>query len=111
MNLVGFTYLAVILFSIGGLTLLDARHKIAFFVDAHAASLAVALGTAVLLGWDAIGIALGIFFRGQTTLLTGVMLGPELPLEEPLFLVLNCYTTLLVFESIRRRLARRGEAQ
>lgn len=111
MHLVGFTYLAILVFSIAGLALLDARFKIAFFVDARAAGLAVALGTTMLLGWDALGIALGIFFRGQTELLTGVMLAPELPLEEPFFLILNCYTTLVVFESLRRRLANRGSTK
>ena len=111
MQLHNLTYLAVILFSLGGLTMLDARNKLAFFADARAAALAVLLGVAVLLGWDAVGIALGIFFRGQTELLTGVMLAPQLPLEEPLFLLLNCYTTLMVFEALRLRLAKRGDAQ
>ena len=111
MNLVSFSYLAAILVSLGGLTILDVRHRLAFFADARAAGIAIALGVALLLGWDAIGISLGIFFRGQTTLLTGVMLAPQLPLEEPLFLVLNCYTTLLVFEAIRRRLAKAGDAR
>jgi hypothetical protein len=38
------------------------------------------------------------------------LLAPELPLEEPFFLVLLCYTTLILFLSIRRGLAKRSAA-
>jgi lycopene cyclase domain-containing protein len=103
-----FAYLAVLLFSLTGLALIDYRYKLAFFSNWRRASVSILLPVAFLLFWDAAGILLGIFFRGQTDHLTGILLAPELPLEEPFFLVLLCYTTLILFLSIRRGLAKRG---
>jgi hypothetical protein len=46
------------------------------------------------LAWDLAGIGLGIFFRGETSFMTGVQLAPELPIEELFFLVLLCYLSM-----------------
>jgi hypothetical protein len=35
-----------------------------------------------------------------------VMLAPEMPLEEPFFLLLLCYSTLILFVSLSRRKAK-----
>jgi len=105
-----YAYLAVLLFSLTGLALIDYRYRLAFFENRMRAAAAVFLPVLFFLLWDAAGIVLGIFFRGQTAHLTGILLAPELPLEEPLFLVLLCYTTLILFLSIRRGLAKRSGA-
>ena len=52
------------------------------------------LGVLVFLIWDVAGIALGIFFRGSTEFMTGLLIGPELPIEEALFLTLLSYLTM-----------------
>jgi len=52
--------------------------------------------------WDLIGIALGIFFRGDTANLSGLLLAPELPLEELFFLILLSYNALLVYLGFAR---------
>jgi lycopene cyclase domain-containing protein len=100
---VSFTYLGLLAFSIAGLGLIDWRLGLAFFGQPLRALLTIVIPTSFFLIWDASGIALGIFFKGQTQLLTGVMLAPEIPLEEPFFLLLLCYTTLILFLSFDRR--------
>lgn len=97
-----FTYLGLLAFSLAGLGSIDWKFGLAFFGQPLRALLTIVLPTIFFLIWDASGIALGIFFKGQTQLLTGVMLAPEIPLEEPFFLVLLCYTTLIVFLSFDR---------
>ena len=106
MELQSYFYLASILFSILGIGLLDFRHKLAIATKPVAALVAISVGVAVFIGWDLIGIALGIFFRGQTPFLTGIMLAPELPFEELFFLILLCYTTLVMYLGIARRFAK-----
>ncbi|MEB0305788.1 lycopene cyclase domain-containing protein [Cryobacterium sp. 10I1] len=54
----------------------------------------LAIGVAFLLAWDAGGITAGIFYRGETDLMTGIQLAPELPLEELFFLTFLCYLTM-----------------
>ena len=101
-----FIYLGLLLFSLTGLALLDWRFKLAFAVSPNQAALAILVPAAYLLIWDAVGIGLGIFFIGNTTMLTGVLLAPEMPLEEPFFLLLLCYTTLIVFRAVEKRRAK-----
>lgn len=105
-----FAYLAALLVSLAGLAVLDWRHRIAVFDQPRRSILTVAIGVAVFLVWDAFGIGLGIFFRGDGPYMTGVLLGPELPLEELFFLTLLVYQTLLLwrwFERVRERKAAR----
>jgi hypothetical protein len=44
-----------------------------------------------------VGIAEGVFFRGSGPWMTGILLGPELPLEELFFVILLCYSTLVAY--------------
>jgi lycopene cyclase domain-containing protein len=105
-----FAYLAALLVSLAGLAVLDWRHRIAVFDQPRRSLLTVAIGVAVFLVWDALGIGLGIFFRGDGPYMTGVLLGPELPLEELFFLTLLVYQMLLLwrwFERVREEKAAR----
>jgi lycopene cyclase domain-containing protein len=108
-------YLAALAVSLIGLVGLDRRHKLVFFRDWVAGSVSIAVGVAFFLIWDLFGIANGIFFRGETVGLTGLLLAPELPLEEVLFLTLLCYSTLEVFlgsgRFVHRRRDRKAEAK
>jgi len=103
---VSFVYLGALAFSLLGLSLIDFRFKLAFAINPKGAALSVLLPAAYLLIWDSVGIRLGIFFIGKTTMLTGVLLAPEMPLEEPFFLLLLCYTTLIVFRAVEKRRAK-----
>lgn len=91
-----FLYLGSLLISLAGLVALDRKHKLAFAKNPKAASIAVAIPYLLFVIWDAAGIALGIFFKGQSQFLTGIMIAPEFPIEELFFLALLCYTTLIV---------------
>ena len=102
-----FVYLAGLIFSIIGLGLFDWRFKLGFSTNKKAALFATLLPLIFFLLWDGAGIALGIFFRGETSHLTGLLIAPELPLEELFFLFLLNYTTLTIFIAIKRMLAKR----
>ena len=93
MNLI---YLAALLISIAGLATLDVKFKLAFAKNAKAAAIAIAIPYLFFVIWDAAGIALGIFFKGQSRYLSGIMVAPDFPLEELFFLGLLCYSTLIV---------------
>lgn len=102
-----YAYLLGLLFSIIGLGLFDWKFKLGFSTNKKAAMLATLLPLIYFLLWDGSGIALGIFFRGETIHLTGILVAPELPLEELLFLFLLNYTTLTIFIAVKRVLAKR----
>ena len=91
-----FVYLAALLISLAGLATLDIRFKLAFAKNAKAAAVAIAIPYSLFVIWDAAGIALGIFFKGQSKFLSGIMIAKDFPLEELFFLALLCYTTLIV---------------
>jgi lycopene cyclase domain-containing protein len=94
---VNFLYLGALLVSIVGMIVLDVRFKLFFAASWARAAIVLVVGVAFFLAWDVAGITLGIFFRGNPDLLTGVVLAPELPVEELFFLVLLCYTTMNAF--------------
>ena len=99
-------YLGSLVLSVCGLGLLDFRHRLAIFDGQVLRTLAtVALGVVFFLGWDLAGIAHGVFFRGSGPYMTGVLLAPELPVEEVLFLTLLSYVLLLSYLAIARRRA------
>jgi lycopene cyclase domain-containing protein len=106
--MIGFTYLAALLVSLGGLALLDRRFRLAFWSDARRAALTVGLGVIGFLLWDGAGLVLGIFARGDSPHMTGLLLAPELPVEEAFFLALLCYTALLVWRWFDRQAALRA---
>lgn len=89
-------YLAALLFSILGLTLLDRKHRLVFFANAKMAALTTAIGVVFFSIWDAVGIANGIFFKGQNELLIGLEVFHEYPIEEAFFLTLLTYTGQMV---------------
>ena len=92
--LLPFTYLAFLLLVIGCMVLCDWRWKLTFFLDARRATILSAAVVAAFLLWDALGIATGSFFRGGFPYMTGVVLAPEMPIEEPFFLFFLTYLTI-----------------
>jgi lycopene cyclase domain-containing protein len=95
-------YLTALLVSGGGLALADRRWRLLFWHDARRAAAAVGTGVVVLLAADLVGIAHGLFFRAPTRVMTGVLLAPQLPVEEPLFLAFLCYLTMLLVRGAER---------
>ena len=95
-------YLVALLVSIAGMVVLDRRFRLYFWRDARRAAITLAVGVLFLLVWDLAGVGLGVFFRGDSTLLTGLQLAPEVPVEEPFFLVLLCYLTMNLYGALTR---------
>lgn len=107
----GVVYLAGLLVSLTGMAVLDRRFRLFFAVDARRAAVVLTAGIGFFLAWDLAGISLGIFFRGPTPFLTGILLAPELPLEEVFFLALLCYSTMNAYgAAVRLRERHRGGA-
>ncbi|HEU0206349.1 MAG TPA: lycopene cyclase domain-containing protein [Pseudolysinimonas sp.] len=93
-------YLIGLLVALTGMVVLDLRFRLFFGTAPVRAAITLVLGVAFFLAWDAAGIGLGIFFRGTTSLLVGLQLAPELPLEELFFLTLLCYLTMNVYGAL-----------
>ncbi|WP_258546502.1 lycopene cyclase domain-containing protein, partial [Microbacterium sp. H6] len=86
--------------------LLDWRFRLFFWRDAVSAAVVTALGLVFFLVWDVAGIANGIFFRGDGAIATGLVLAPELPIEEPVFLLFLVVCTMIIYTGTTRGLAR-----
>lgn len=102
-------YLAAILGSAVGVALLDRRWRLAAWDAPGRTAAAVGIGTAFFLAWDAVGIATGVFVKGDSTLLLGLDLAPHLPVEEPFFLAFLSYLALVAWGGAMRALSRSRE--
>ncbi|WP_411719748.1 lycopene cyclase domain-containing protein [Mycetocola sp.] len=104
-------YLFVLLASIGCMVLLDRRFALFFWRDARRAGLVLAAGVLFFVLWDLSGIGLGIFYRGETDFMTGIVVAPELPVEELFFLAFLSYLTMVLLTGtdalLRARAVRR----
>ncbi|WP_285041135.1 lycopene cyclase domain-containing protein [Plantibacter sp. LMC-P-059a] len=97
----GLLYLLALLVSITGMIMLDRRFRLFFWADRRRAAVILPAGVVFFLVWDLFGIGLGIFFRGETSFMTGLQVAPELPIEEVFFLTLLCYLTMNLFGAAR----------
>ena len=102
----GILYLAALTIALSGMVVLDRRFGLFFWADARRAAVVLVAGVVFFLVWDLFGIGMGIFFRGETSFMTGLVIAPELPIEEVFFLALLCYLTMNAYASARRMLAR-----
>ncbi|WP_223881174.1 lycopene cyclase domain-containing protein [Nesterenkonia ebinurensis] len=103
-----FLYLGSLLISTGCMLLLDWRFRLFVFRAPVRAGLVLVAGTAFFLLWDLAGIALGIFLHGPGPYMTGIMLAPELPLEELFFLLFLCHLTMVLVLGAQRLLESGG---
>ena len=98
----GLLYLAALAVALTGMVILDRRFALFFWRDARRAAIVLAAGLVFFVAWDLCGIGLGIFFRGETSFMTGLLIAPEFPLEEIFFLVLLCYLAMNLFGALSR---------
>jgi lycopene cyclase domain-containing protein len=98
----GFLYLAALLVALTGMVMLDRRFRLFFWRDWRRAAIVLIAGLAFFVAWDIAGIRLGIFFRGETSFMTGVQILPEFPVEELFFLTLLCYLVMNAFGALTR---------
>lgn len=97
-------YLLILVALLACMALIDARFKLFVFARPVAAIAVLVLGTAFFLSWDLWAIAGGIFLHRESSLMTGVMLAPSLPLEEAFFLLFLSYQTMVLFTAAIRLL-------
>lgn len=105
-----FVYLTILLVALVCMALCDWRWKLAFFLDARRATILSVVIVVAFLVWDALGIVTGSFFRGGSDYMTGVVLAPEMPLEEPIFLFFLTYLTINLTSGARLLLDARVNA-
>jgi len=107
----GLVYLAALAVSITGMVVLDRRFGLVLWADARRGAIVLGGGVVFLLLWDVVGIGAGVFFRGQTEFMTGLLIAPELPIEEVFFLTLLCYCAMNAYRGaclvLEARAARR----
>ena len=90
-------YLAALLIALTGMIVLDRRFRLFFWRDARRAAIVLVAGVVFFFVWDLAGVGGGIFFRGETSFMTGLQVAPEVPVEEVFFLTLLCYLTMSVY--------------
>ena len=98
-----FLYLLALLIALTGMVLLDRRFGLFFWESWRRALVVLLSGIVFFVVWDLAGIGLGIFFRGETSFMTGLQVAPELPVEELFFLTLLCYLTMNLYGFFARR--------
>ena len=103
-------YAAALLVSAACLVLLDVRFRLVFRRRPVAGAVTMLIGLAFFLAWDAVGISLGVFRHLDSRWATGVLLAPELPLEELLFLGFLTYLTLILLSGWQRWREKRSRA-
>jgi lycopene cyclase domain-containing protein len=104
---VSILYLALLVGGLGCMALVDRRFRLFFWRDAWRAAVVALIGLVFFVVWDLAGIALGIFERGVSPISSGVLVAPELPLEELFFLAFLCYLTMILVLGARHVLDRR----
>ncbi|OZB83996.1 MAG: C50 carotenoid epsilon cyclase [Microbacterium sp. 14-71-5] len=105
----GLLYLVLLLVSMLGVGLVDARWRLFLWAEPKRALLVLAAGVVALLLWDLAGISTGIFAREANPLSTGILLAPHLPIEEPVFLLFLVQVTMVLYTGARRILGSREE--
>ena len=95
-------YTACLLISTACLLLLDMRFALVFRRRAVASVVALIVGVVFFAAWDAVGIGLGVFRHLDSRWATGILLAPEFPIEELLFLVFLTYLTLILLSGWQR---------
>lgn len=96
-------YLISLVVAILCMGLIDRRYKLAFWHDRHRTIATLAIAVGIFIVWDLLGIGLQIFFHGNSNYSLPFTLLPEFPVEELFFLVLLCYTTLIIYLGAAKR--------
>ena len=105
--MMGLIYLSCLILASACMLLIDYRFRLFFWADAATATLVTLGGLFFLLMWDAAGIVQGVFFRGDSVIASGVMIAPEMPVEEPVFLLFLVLCTMTLFTGAERALTRK----
>ena len=107
--MIGLAYGVMLLTATACMALLDARFGLVLWRDPRRSLLVLVIGIVVFLLWDVAAIALGFYHRGDSEWMTGLLLAPELPVEELLFITFLCYVTLVLRGLVELCTARVGK--
>src|SRR5699024_1719105 len=103
-------YLIALILASGCMLAIDWRFKLFFFHRAGAAAVVMVIGVGFFMLWDAAGIGLGVFLRGDAAIATGVVLAPGMTLGEAVCLTFLVLCTMIAYtgalraiQQVRRR--------
>lgn len=95
-------YTAALLVSAACMVLLDMRFRLVFRRRPVISAVALIIGMVFFIAWDAVGIGLGVFRHLDSRWATGILLAPDFPIEELLFLGFLSYLTLILLSGWQR---------
>ncbi len=95
-------YAASLAVSAACLVLLDVRYSLVLRRRPVVAAATLAIGVVFFLAWDVVGISLGVFRHLDSSWATGILIAPQLPIEELLFLIFLSYLTLILLSGWQR---------
>lgn len=101
-------YLGCLVVSLACVLAVDLRFGLFLGRSVRDGAIVLAAGLVFFLIWDLAGIGLGIFARGDGPFMTGILLAPELPIEEPIFLLFLCEVTMVLVLGAERMLRHRA---
>lgn len=104
-------YLAALLVSTFCMGLLDHRFRLALWKAPCRTLLLVTVGVAFFLLWDLVAISSGHYVAGESPLMSGIMVAPELPIEELVFVTFLSYITLVLWGLVDVALARLAQRE
>ena len=108
--MIGLVHLLCLLTALACMVLLDRRFGLALWRAPRRAAAVLAAGIVLFLAWDLAAIGAGHYRLGASPLMSGIVVGPELPLEELVFLTFLCHLTLVLWGLLDRLLGRRRHA-
>lgn len=86
-----------------GMTIIDRVHRLALFYDYKRTLITVGICVAVLIIWDIVGIATGIFFSGNSQYMSGLYIANDFPIEEVFLLTFISYFTLILYRIVGKK--------
>ena len=104
----GLVYLLCLLVPLACMAVLDRRFRLVLWRAPRRGAVVLAAGIGLFLLWDLAAIAAGHYRMGQSPLMTGILLGPELPLEELVFIAFLSYHALVLWGLVHLGLGRLG---
>lgn len=104
-------YLLALLVPLVCMGLLDRRFRLVLWRAPRRGAIVLGAGIVLFLLWDLSAIASGHYRMGAGEWMTGILLGPELPLEELVFITFLSYHALVLWGLVDRLFApRRGRS-
>ena len=104
----GLVYLLCLLVPLVCMAVLDRRFRLVLWRAPRRGAVVLAAGIGLFLLWDLAAIAAGHSRVGPSPLMTGILLGPELPLEELVFIAFLSYHALVLWGLVHLGLGRLG---